>query len=91
MLKNKIKSHLVDDMSLPGEVIFDEPRISIVGGRLYLENHKGIIEYTTDKLRVRTKRGMITVKGSDMVLKSIGGDDIFIKGKITGLEFGEAL
>ncbi len=71
--KQRIKTHLADILELPSEIMLDLPQITLIGRRqLYLENHKGIIEYTPEKIRVNTSQGTATILGREMVLQEHG-------------------
>ena len=56
---------------------------------VYIENHKGVIEYTSEKLRVAVNSGEIKITGEDFFLKTILPDELSLEGKIDTLVFGQ--
>ena len=67
------------------------PKTTWVGRRqLQIENHQGIVEYTSRKIRVRTAMGQLVVTGSRLKIGSIFGGEIVIDGQITGVELLES-
>jgi len=68
---------------LPEDIVLGMPRILVRGGSsLLLENHQGIIEYTPDRLRVRTLLGEATVEGNGLTLSELGENDLMLSGEI---------
>ena len=50
--KPNLKKELSAALEIPGEVILDMPLISLKGREeISVENYRGIIEYSTDKIR----------------------------------------
>ena len=72
-MKNKvdnIKSNISDIFELPKEIVMDLPKITMIGNmQILVTNHKGIIEYTKETIRINTNSGVIKMTGSDMCLK----------------------
>ena len=55
--------------------------------QMLVENHKGVIEYVPQRIRVNSSIGVIRVQGREMELKNIAADDIMITGDISMIEF----
>jgi sporulation protein YqfC len=55
--------------------------------RVHVENHKGIIEYSVDKVRINTRNGVVSIVGSDLYLKEIDMTDILVFGKIKSIVY----
>lgn len=50
----KFREYIADTMALPKDVVMDLPRVSLCGDKeIFIENHKGILEYSSDVLRDR--------------------------------------
>lgn len=76
---------------IPPEVALDVPKTTWIGRlQLQIENHKGIVEYTSHKIRVRTGIGQLVVTGSRLKIGSILGGEIVIDGQIMGVELLES-
>jgi len=83
-----MKSAVSEMFELPREIMLNLPKISMIGSnQMLVENHKGVIEYTPQRIRVNSSIGVIRVQGNDMKLKNIAADDIMITGGIKSIEF----
>lgn len=84
----EIKESISELLELPKDIMLDLPRITLLGNlQLYIENHKGIIEYTKVKIRVNTREGVLRIMGNDLLIKNIVSEEIIICGKIHSIEF----
>lgn len=80
-----MKEKFLDAMELPIEFLRDVPRITLIGdANLLIENHKGIIEYDANVIRLANH---ISILGNKMSVEEINNDEIFIIGEITNVEF----
>lgn len=83
-----MKQKISDALDLPKDIVLDLTRITITGKlTVFIENHKGIIEYSPNLIRVNTNNGVIIIKGRDLFLKSAIADEVMIEGKIKLVEF----
>lgn len=88
--KQEIKKSLAEVLELPKDIMLDIPKITMVGNlQIYIENHKGIIEYTNQRIRVNTKSGVLRIIGKNLLLKNIVVEEIVIVGEIQQVEFTE--
>lgn len=86
----EIKESVAELLELPKDIMLDLPRITLLGNlQLYIENHKGIIEYSKLRIRVNTKSGVIRITGRDLSIKTIIAEEIIVCGKIENIEFIE--
>ncbi|MEG3071281.1 MAG: sporulation protein YqfC [Peptococcaceae bacterium] len=84
----KVKKQFADFLELPGDVILDLPKITLFGDlKLYIENHRGIIEYSTSGVRIGVREGEVIVAGEGLLLRNVLPDEICVEGKITALSF----
>lgn len=87
MEKNIIKKVFAENFELPKDVVYDIPQIRVIGdGEAYVENHKGIIEYSSDLLRLNSKIGIIKITGNNLYIKKVSGEDICVVGEIKSIE-----
>jgi len=83
-----IKKGLAEILELPKDIILDLPKIIMIGNlQIYIENHKGILEYTDNRIRINTKNGTLRIIGKNLMLKNIVAEEIFIVGEINQVEF----
>lgn len=82
-MRKKIKQQLSDVLEIPDDIMLDLPKITIVGdGQVSIENHKGIISYSTECIKISVSTGEVEVKGKELVLRNILPEAINIEGKI---------
>lgn len=74
-------------LEIPPEIALDIPKATLIGHlQLQVENHRGVLEYTSRRVRIRTHAGELVVNGSRLTIGSIFQKDILIEGHITGVE-----
>lgn len=87
-MNENMKRKISDVLDLPKDIVLDLTRLTITGNlTVMIENHKGIIEYNPDLIRVNSNNGVIIIKGEDLFLKSAIVDEVIIEGKIRSVEF----
>nr|WP_244270525.1 sporulation protein YqfC [Proteiniborus ethanoligenes] len=87
---NELKSNVSEILELPKDITLDLPKITMIGNiQLYIENHKGIIEYGSTRIRINTNGGIIRIIGKKMIIKTIITEEIIIYGEIEAVEFAQ--
>lgn len=82
-----VKYGISKSLELPMDIIMDLPKLNLVGdGEATIQNHKGIIEYTKDVIRINTRIGMFKITGEDLEIKIILSEEITIIGLIKRIE-----
>jgi len=88
--KNKFMHEFASMLEIPEDIFLNMPKITFIGSiQVYIENHRGVIEYTSEKLRVAVTSGEIEILGEDLMLKNILPDELFLEGKIKSMEFNQ--
>ena len=60
------KEFIAEKLELPLDVILDIPKIVLLGKEeLTIENHKGIVSFNNNEIRVDSKNGIIKVEGNN--------------------------
>lgn len=89
-MKNKMdnfKYNISEALELPKDIVMDLPKVTIIGNiQLNISNHKGIIEYTQNTLRINSSIGIVKIEGTDLELKTILLEEIIVIGNIEKLE-----
>ena len=86
--ENRLTSALTSVLELPKEVIMNLPLITLIGHEdMTIENFKGILEYSEERIRINTTTGIVMVEGKKLVLKQVTSDNIGIAGIIGKIEF----
>ena len=74
-------------LDLPGDVVAGLPRVEITGSReLRMENHKGILAYGTEEIRVSGGRLILKIRGRELELKAMNASELLITGEIEGVD-----
>lgn len=82
-----MKRRIAAAFELPKDVVLDLPLIYMIGDEeLVVSNHKGIVGYIREMVRIKTAIGVVAVLGRDLVLREISKENIVIIGKIGGVE-----
>ena len=83
----RAKERIAEFFELPRDSILDVPRIVVIGNaELSIENHLGIIEYTSGSVVIATVKGSVTVRGKDLAISSITKTLVGVQGKIEHLD-----
>lgn len=81
------KERFAEIAELPKDVVMDAPRVTIIGNiQINIENHRGLIEYGSDMVRVNTSIGIYKITGHNLVIKSIAMEEIAITGQIDNVD-----
>lgn len=84
----KIKETLSNALELPKDIILDVAKVTLIGdSSITIENHKGILEYNEDQIRVNTGCGIVTINGTNLNIKSILQEEITITGGIRSISY----
>ncbi|WP_127582650.1 sporulation protein YqfC [Paenibacillus koleovorans] len=75
-------------LDLPQDVVFDLPRFTMIGNRqLYIENHRGVIHFSSDLLKLHLSQGVLEVRGKELTIRAILPEEVFIEGIITDVKY----
>jgi sporulation protein YqfC len=86
--RKRFQQQMANFLDLPGDLMMDYPKIIIVGDvQAVIENHRGIIAYSLENVRINTTLGELEIKGLDLSLKNILPDEIMVEGKITSIAY----
>ncbi len=79
---------MTKNMDLPADVMMDLPRVTMIGHfHIYIENHRGLIRFTNDELRLRLTEGELLIKGKSFVIKNILPEEILLEGVVDDVKF----
>ncbi|HYF93710.1 MAG TPA: sporulation protein YqfC [Symbiobacteriaceae bacterium] len=88
--KRDLRDKVASLFELPADVLMDCARLTLIGAReLMVENHRGLYEYTTDKVVLSVPEGRLTVIGQDLGIRSISPDQLTLHGSIRGIHYGD--
>lgn len=82
------KRRLTDLLELPADVTLDLPRVLIIGQiHLTVENHRGLVEYSGERVIIGVPTGRLVVHGDDLAIGFINADEVTVLGQIRTLHF----
>ena len=56
-------------LDLPQDVVQDLPRITMIGNvQLYVENHRGVLHFSSENLKLELTKGTLEVFGKNLVI-----------------------
>ena len=72
---------------LPADVVAGLPRMELTGdSQLRMENHRGILAYGTDEIRISGGKLIVRVVGEGLDLKAMNASELLITGRIRAVE-----
>jgi sporulation protein YqfC len=78
---------LANMLDIPLDMVIDWPRVTLSGNRnLTVLNHRGVIEYDQDLIRINTRFGELRISGTGLTLLSALKDEVIVEGKIQHVE-----
>ncbi len=81
-----MRAMFAEALEMPEELALDLPRVTLIGNvSLHIENHRGIINYSAQEVRLRVSEGYLIARGSGFKLRSISKTDVSLEGEINNL------
>ena len=85
-VKENVKSNIVESLELPRDILYGAAILTAMGrGQVLIENYKGIIEYTQEKIRLQTKTCQVTIQGKRLLVEYYTNEEMKITGCIQGI------
>jgi sporulation protein YqfC len=87
-LTRKINQFAAKLLDLPQDVVMDLPRMTMIGNmQLYIENHRGVLHFSSDVLKLALSKGRLEVYGSQLSIRAILTEEVFIEGVIHDIKY----
>lgn len=78
-------------LDLPQDLLQDMPRITLIGNKeLYIENHRGVLHFSSERLKLALAKGAIEITGQELVIRNILGPELAIEGNIGEIRYIES-
>lgn len=82
------RENLVELFELPREIVLNLPRVTIIGNlQCYVENHRGVIEYGAERVRISVHDGEIRIMGKDLVIRYLANEEIAVDGSVESVVY----
>ena len=86
--RQQLKTKVADMTNMPKDVVLGVPVLTMTGQEeLYIENYRGILEYTETFIRVQTKIGNLQVVGQNLRIAYYMNDEMKINGLIKEIKY----
>ncbi len=83
----KLRQELAEILELPLDVSMDLPRVTIVGDLgLLIQNHRGLIQYSPEKIVIGVGRGQIAIVGKSLEIEEVSREDMIVRGAIGSVQ-----
>jgi sporulation protein YqfC len=84
----KGKEKILNKLEFPRDISLDLPKIIVIGNReITIENHKGIIFFQSDMVKINSRIGAILIKGEEFEILFIAENSITITGVFKGISY----
>jgi len=75
-------------LDLPQDVVFDLPRVTMIGNmQLYVENHRGVLQFSETYLKLALTQGTMEIRGKQLSIRAILSEEVFIEGLIDEVKY----
>jgi sporulation protein YqfC len=79
---------MADFLEIPKDLVMDIPKVTIIGrNELYLVNHRGIIEYSLNRVRINLSRGFMEIEGDDLEIKALLPEELSLYGEFKSIRY----
>jgi sporulation protein YqfC len=86
--KPGLRDRLVSLLELPGDVLLDTARVTLVGDmEMVVENHRGLIEYTPNRVVLTIPEGEMAVAGEELRIGVISPEQVILLGRIRSIHY----
>ena len=76
-------------LDLPADAIANVPRLELVGdGELRIENHRGILAYSSQEIHVSGGIFLIKITGECLEVRAMTGMELLITGRVEQITLG---
>ena len=79
---------MVETLHLPKDYVLGSAIVTITGNReIFIENYKGILEYTCESLIIQTKTCRIHIRGTGLAIEYYTNEEMKIIGCIEKIHY----
>lgn len=84
--RESVSKKVAGIFDLPRDLVANTFRLTLVGrGQVFIENHKGIILYDKEMIRLNVQGGEIRIAGADLQVRTVYTHEIYIEGVIDNI------
>lgn len=78
-----VAQELTDRLALSEDLVFASAKLTVIAGsKILVENHRGIMEYGTERIVIGINRGKLCLSGRDFTIDAMNKNELLISGKL---------
>ena len=82
------KERIVEKLMLPKDLMLGAAVVTVTGrNEVYVENYRGIIEYTSSRIKLQTKTCAVEIEGQSLDVAYYTNDEMKITGVVTQITY----
>lgn len=87
-IRKKLDQWTARILDIPQDITMDLPRLTMIGNmQLYIENHRGVLHFSDDFLKMALSRGTLEVRGTGLSIRTIMMEEVMVEGTILDLKY----
>ncbi|MGN0484090.1 MAG: YabP/YqfC family sporulation protein [Lachnospiraceae bacterium] len=84
----QMQAQMVETLELPKDIVYGAAILTVTGqSEILVENQKGILEYTTECIRLQVKDCQLKIEGRNLTIPYYTADEMRITGVISSIIF----
>ncbi|RAU99247.1 sporulation protein YqfC [Paenibacillus sp. YN15] len=87
-IRKKFDQWTAGILDVPEDIAQDIPRLIMIGNvRLQIENHRGVLHFSEERLLLTLSRGSLEILGSNLSIRTIMAEEVLVEGVIRELKY----
>lgn len=87
-IRKKLDQWTAGILDVPEDIAQDIPRLIMIGNiRLQIENHRGVLHFSEDRLSLSLSRGSLEILGTNLSIRTIMAEEVLVEGVISQLKY----
>ncbi|MFT9848653.1 sporulation protein YqfC [Aneurinibacillus sp. REN35] len=75
-------------LDMPQDLTMEMPRITMIGQlQMYIENHRGVLWFSNQELRLLLTKGQLLIRGQNLVIRAILPEEVLVEGIVDQVVF----
>ncbi|MBN6186175.1 sporulation protein YqfC [Aneurinibacillus sp. BA2021] len=86
--KDKWRQFATGVLDMPQDLTMEMPRITMIGQlQMYIENHRGVLWFSNQELRLLLTKGQLLIRGQNLVIRAILPEEVLVEGIVDQVVF----
>jgi sporulation protein YqfC len=86
--KEKWRRFATGVLDMPQDLTMEMPRITMIGQlQMYIENHRGVLWFSNQELRLLLTKGQLLIRGNNLVIRAILPEEVLVEGVVDQVVF----